>query len=117
MQARKTVQIRTKRVRVEFVALNVFVVSILRSVVLIGPDFFGGSVHLAQSRKVDIKLPEKENSNSDGARPVHQIISTMKWIRTSRLSLKDYLSLAQLNAMSPSRMPTCTKSSENSLTP
>ena len=27
------------------------------------------------------------NSNSHGARPVHQIISMIKWIRTSRLSI------------------------------
>ena len=31
-------------------------------------------------------------SNSHGARPVHQIISVIKWIRTSRLSIKNSLS-------------------------
>ena len=30
------------------------------------------------------------NSNSHGARPVHQIISMMKWIRTSRLSKTEH---------------------------
>jgi len=43
-------------------------------------------------RKVDIRLPEKGNSNSHGARPVHFIISMIKWIRTSRLSIKNSLS-------------------------
>jgi hypothetical protein len=36
-------------------------------------------------RKVDVRLPEKENSRSHGARPVHLTITVMKWIRTSRL--------------------------------
>ena len=39
--------------------------------------------------------PGKGNSNSHGARPVHQIISMMKWIRTSKLSIKKSLSLSQ----------------------
>ena len=38
--------------------------------------------------KVDIRLPGKGNSNSHGARPVHQIISMIKWNRTGRLSIK-----------------------------
>ena len=42
--------------------------------------------------KVDVRLPGKENSNSHGARPVHLIITMIKWIRTSRLSIKNYLS-------------------------
>ena len=42
---------------------------------------------------VDFHPPGKGNSNSDGARPVHQIITMIKWIRTSRLSIKNYLSL------------------------
>ena len=41
---------------------------------------------------VDIRLPGKGNSNSHGARPVHQIISMIKWIRTSRLSINKSLS-------------------------
>ena len=35
-------------------------------------------------RKVDVRLPGKGNSNSHGARPVHLIITIIKWIRTSR---------------------------------
>jgi len=31
----------------------------------------------------------RENSNSHGARPVHLIITMIKWIRTSRLSIKN----------------------------
>ena len=38
--------------------------------------------------KVDVRLPGKGNSNSHGARPVHLIITMIKWIRTSRLSIK-----------------------------
>ena len=44
------------------------------------------------SRKVGIRLPGKTNSYSHGARPVHQIISMIKWIRTRRLSIKTSLS-------------------------
>ena len=33
------------------------------------------------------------NSKSHGARPVHQIITMAKWIQTSRLSIKNSLSL------------------------
>jgi len=46
-------------------------------------------VHLLSSRKVDVRLPGKGNSNSHGARPVHLIITMIKWIRTSRLSIKN----------------------------
>jgi len=44
------------------------------------------------ARKVDPRLPEKGNSNSHGARPVHQIISMIKRIWTRRLSIKNPLS-------------------------
>jgi len=44
-------------------------------------------------RKVDIRLHGKENSNSHGARPVYYNIYSMWWIRTSRLSIKNSLSL------------------------
>jgi len=44
------------------------------------------------SRKVDVRLPGKENSNSHGARLVHLIITMIKWIRASRLSIKNSLS-------------------------
>ena len=50
---------------------------------------------LGSSRKVDARLPAKWNSNSHGARPVHQIITMIKWIRTSKLSAKNCLSWAQ----------------------
>ena len=33
--------------------------------------------------KVDVRLP--------GARPVHLIITMIKWVRTGRLSIKNYL--------------------------
>ena len=46
----------------------------------------------AESWKVDIRLPGKGNSNSHGARPVHLIITMIKWFRSSRLSIKNYLS-------------------------
>ena len=45
------------------------------------------------TRKVDVTLPGKGNSNSHGARPVHLIITMIKWIRTSRLSIKNSLAL------------------------
>ena len=37
---------------------------------------------------LDVRLPGKGNSTPYGARPVHLIISMIKWIRTSRLSSK-----------------------------
>ena len=37
-------------------------------------------------RKVDVRLPGKGNSNSHGARPVHLIITMIKWIRIIRYS-------------------------------
>jgi len=43
-------------------------------------------------RKEDVRLPGKENSNSHGARPVHLIITMIKWTRTSRFSIKNSLS-------------------------
>jgi len=42
--------------------------------------------------QVDVKLPGKGNSNSHRARPVHLIITMIKWTRTSRLSIKNSLS-------------------------
>ena len=47
------------------------------------------------TRKVDARLPGKGNSNSHGARPVHLIFTMIKWIRTSRLSIKNSLVWAQ----------------------
>ena len=48
------------------------------------------SVSTTAPRKVVIRLPGKRNSNSHGARPVYQ---KHRWIRTSRLSMKNSLSL------------------------
>ena len=47
---------------------------------------------LLVSRKLDIKLPGKVDSNSHGTRPVHLIIRMMKQTQTSRLSMKNSLS-------------------------
>ena len=62
-----------------------------------GPSTFGKrgqlSGEVVNTRKVDIRLPGKGDSNSHGAKPVHQIITTIKWIRTRRLSVKNSLSL------------------------
>ena len=44
------------------------------------------------SRKVDVRLPGKGNSNSHRARPVHLIITMIKWIQASRLSINNSLS-------------------------
>ena len=44
-------------------------------------------------RKVDVRLPLKGNSNYHGARPVYSNpLEMIKWIRTSRLSIKNCLS-------------------------
>ena len=47
-------------------------------------------VDVMSTRKVDVRLPGLGNSNSHGARPVHLIITMIKWIRTSRLSIKNW---------------------------
>ena len=52
---------------------------------------------LAQDRKGDVRVPGKGNSNSYDTRPVHLIITMRKWIRTSRLSIKNSLSLLPSN--------------------
>jgi hypothetical protein len=49
-------------------------------------------VRLRGFRKIDVRLPGKGDSRSHGARPVQQIISMIKWIRTSRLKLRCSLS-------------------------
>ena len=46
----------------------------------------GARAVLVLSTKVDTRLPEKGNSNSHGARPVHRIIAMIQWTRTSSLS-------------------------------
>ena len=50
------------------------------------------SERLKPHRKVDVRPPGKGDSNSHGARPVHLIITMGKWIRTSRMSIKNSLS-------------------------
>ena len=58
-------------------------------------DWYHNSVNLislAAARKVDVRLPGKGNSNSHDARPVYLIIKMIKWIQTSRLSIKKSLS-------------------------
>ena len=42
-------------------------------------------------RKVDIRQPGKGDSNSHGARQIHQLISKIKWVRTSRLTMENSL--------------------------
>jgi len=42
----------------------------------------------SRPRKVDSRLAGKGKLKSHGARPVHLIISILKWNRTSRLSIK-----------------------------
>ena len=44
-------------------------------------DVFRDVSDRAVPRKVDIRLPGEVNSNSHGARPVHQIISMVKWLQ------------------------------------
>jgi len=58
---------------------------LMSEVPLVGPVFDLGS------RKVDVRLPGKGNSNSHDTRPVHLIITMIKWIRTIRLSIKNSL--------------------------
>ena len=45
----------------------------------------GGIGQAKLPRKVAVRLPEKGKSDSHDARPVHLIITMIKWIRTSRL--------------------------------
>ena len=59
-------------------------------------ELLGGNRHLiGRTRKADVWLPGKGNSNSHGARPVHLIITMIKWIQTSRLSIKNFLSIGR----------------------
>ena len=50
------------------------------------PSSEGGDMGV---KNVDTRLPGKGNSNSHGARPAHQTISMIRWIRTSRLLIKN----------------------------
>ena len=49
-------------------------------------------INSISNRKVDVRLPGKGNSSSHGARPVRLIITTIKWIWTSKLSIENCLS-------------------------
>jgi len=55
-----------------------------------------GGFGVRSSKEKDLVLdqvvPGKGNSNTHGKRPVHLIITIEKWLRTSRLSIKDSLS-------------------------
>ena len=46
--------------------------------------------------QVDMRLPGKGNSSLRDARPVHLIITMIKWIRTSALSIKKCLSMSSM---------------------
>ena len=54
-----------------------------------------------EGRKVDVRLPGKGNLNSHVARPVHLIITLIKWIRTRRLSIQNSLSLQPAQSFGP----------------
>jgi len=58
-------------------------------------------------RKVDVRLPGKGNSNSHGARPVHLIITMIKWFRTSRLSIKNSLTFVGTRSGTPALLTFC----------
>ena len=59
---------------------------------------------LSSTRKVDVRLPGQGDSQSHGARPVHLIITTIKWTRTSRLS-RCYLAPRRTRGQSGSPTP------------
>ena len=64
--------------------------------VIFAPKVLRGTdqtMFVSGSRKVDVWLPEKGNSNFHGARPVHLITTMIRWIRTGKLSIKKSLSL------------------------
>jgi len=74
-----------------------------------GADFIDYNVVdpivLPNPGKVDVRLPGKGDSNSHGARPVHLIITMVKWIRTSRLSIKKSLPPSSLALSPPQVVP------------
>ena len=55
-----------------------------------GPETTPHGLHVAGAAD-GVWAPGKGNLNSHGARPVHLIVTMMKWIRTSRLSIKNSL--------------------------
>ena len=48
---------------------------------------------VSPKKKIDARLPGKGHSKSQGARPVHMIITMIKWTRTSKLSTNKSLSV------------------------
>ena len=56
--------------------------SVVRCLRGVPEDITEGSGDGTSFRKVDVRLPGKGDSNSHGARPVHLIITMIKWIRT-----------------------------------
>ena len=56
------------------------------------PFPLGGGSRNRQEIKVGRQMQGYLKSNSHGARPVHLLITMRKWIRTSRLSIKNSLS-------------------------
>jgi len=61
----------------------------------VGDDGGGGARHPRETVHVDVPVP--------GARPVHLIISMIKWIRTSRLTIKNSISPPRSSARRRSR--------------
>ena len=51
--------------------------------------------------KEDIRLPGTGDSKSHGARPVHQIISMIMWILTSRVSILCRVLVVSLGCVNP----------------
>ena len=76
-----------------------FQVTVLNTVHVV-PSPLGGGMEMQHNRKVDVRLPGKRNSTSHGARPVHLIITMIKWIRTSRLSINNSLCNTTVKAAS-----------------
>ena len=62
---------------------------------------------------VDVRLLGKGNSHSHGARPVHLIVTIIKWIRTSRLSIKNSLSREAFLIFNLSRSPSAASARAN----
>ena len=75
--------------------------TIIFSLILFAVMGWWGSAFTCEAWKIDARLPGKENSNSHGATPVRQIISLMKWIRTSMLSINNSLSACEERKVVP----------------
>ena len=66
----------------------------------------GLKVSTAQSKGTPKRF-RRDSGDSHGARPVHKFITMIKWIRTSRLSIKDCLSLWGHSPFSSPPRSTC----------